>query len=130
MSTYKERVQAALAVIDSDFGPLQALLADDAVFRATVPPGTPISGEFRGRDAIAGYFNRLLPDVAVFVQQAEPEFIAEGNKVIVLGDDAYTLKKNGKTYRSPYAMVITFAGELAESILIIQDLSGIAEAYR
>lgn len=129
MSTYKERVQAAMAVIDSDFAPLQALLAEDAIFKATVPPGTPISGEFSGREAIADYFNRVLPEVAIFEQQVAPELIAEGNRVIVLGDDAYTLKKNGKTYRSPYAMVITFDGELARSIVIIQDLSGIAEAY-
>ena len=39
-----------------DFQPLLEHLADDVVFKATIPKGTPISGEFRGKQAVVDYF--------------------------------------------------------------------------
>jgi ketosteroid isomerase-like protein len=58
------------------------------------------------------------------------EFITDKNRVIVLGEDAYTLKKTGETFRSPYAMIVSYEDERIKGILIIQDLSGMAAAYR
>lgn len=126
------RLQRIMEEIDRtwNFAPLITQLADDVVFRVTVPEGTPLSGEFRGKDAVARYFTKILPSVAVFRQQAPMEFIAYGERVIILGDDAYTLKKTGDTFRSPYAMIVTYRGEDITNILIIQDLHGLAAAYR
>jgi hypothetical protein len=42
-----------------DFQPLLDRLADDVVFKATIPEGTPISGEFRGKQAVVDYFATL-----------------------------------------------------------------------
>ena len=39
-----------------DFQPLLEHLADDVVFKATTPEGTPISGEFCGKQAVVDYF--------------------------------------------------------------------------
>lgn len=114
-------------------GSFQALvdqLADDVTFRATVADGTPASGEFRGKKAVADYFIRTLPGLAVFEQQVPMEFVGNGDRVIILGDDAYTLTKTGQKFRSPYAMVVRFERDRIKSILIIQDLSGMAAAYR
>lgn len=36
-----------------DWQPLIDHLAEDVVFKATIPDGTPISGEFRGKQAVA-----------------------------------------------------------------------------
>lgn len=114
-----------------DFKPLIDILAEDVTFKATIPPGTPISGEFKGRDAVKNYFEEIITSVAVFKQQAPMEFIEAGdNRVIILGDDAYTLNNNGKTFRSPYAAIYTFENGLLKDLLIIQDLSGIWEAYK
>lgn len=110
--------------------PLIDHLAEDVVFRVTIPDGTPASGEFRGKAAVLEYFTQTLPGLADFTQQAPLEFIPDGDRVIVLGDDAYTLKKTGETFRSPYAMVMGFEGDRLKSWLIIQDLSGMAAAYR
>jgi ketosteroid isomerase-like protein len=113
-----------------DMKPLIEQLSEDVVFRVTIPEGTPVSGEFRGKEAVTKYFAETLPAVAVFKQQVPMEFVADGDRVIVLGDDAYSLKKTGETFRSPYAMIVNYEGERIKSILVIQDLSGLAMAYR
>lgn len=132
LSANAEKLKAVMEETDRtwSFKPLIDILAEDVKFKSTIPDGTPISGEFRGKKAVSEYFNVILQDVAVFKQQIPMEFIDAGNRVIILGDDAYTLKKTGETYRSPYASIFTFEGELIRDILIIQDLSGIWNAYR
>jgi ketosteroid isomerase-like protein len=112
-----------------DFGPLINLLSADVVFEATIREGTPISGKFTGKAAVTEYFTKILPQVAVFTQMRPRHYFASENGVVILGDDAYTLVKNNKTFRSAYAMLVTFKEALIDYILIIQDLSGIYEAY-
>jgi ketosteroid isomerase-like protein len=99
------------------------------VLKITIREGTPLSGEFRGKDAVSNYFNNILPKVARFEQQVPPEYISDGNRAIVLGDDLYTVHKTGQSFCSPYAWVVVFAGEQISNILGIQDLWGIASAY-
>jgi ketosteroid isomerase-like protein len=112
-----------------DFQPLLDRLADDVVFKATIPEGTPISGEFRGKRAVIGYF-ATLGEVATFRQEEPLEFFGDCERVVVLGDDSFEIKKSGTTARSEYAIVVDFRDGLITSILIIQDLSAIADAYR
>ncbi len=112
-----------------DFRPLLDHLADDVSFKATIPEGTPISGEFRGKQAVVEYFANL-GDVAEFRQEKPLEFFGGGGRVVVLGDDSFEIKKSGVTARSEYAIVADFGDGLITSILIIQDLSAIADAYR
>lgn len=121
----------AMAAVErsGSFEPLFDLFADQIMFEATIREGTPISGQFIGKAAVLHYFTDLLPSVAQFVQQQPMEFIVHEDRIIILGDDAYTLTRNNKTFRSPYAMVLTYQGILIAKILIIQDLSGIYEAY-
>ena len=51
-----------------DFLPLFDRLANDVVFKATIPQGTPISGEFRGKQAVVDYFENL-EEIATFRQE-------------------------------------------------------------
>ncbi|HZH02129.1 MAG TPA: nuclear transport factor 2 family protein [Myxococcaceae bacterium] len=113
-----------------DFKSLVDALAEDVIFRVTVPDGTPSSGVFRGKESVSTYFTKTLPQLAVFEQQQPIELVPDGDRVIILGDDSYTLHKTGETFRSPYAMVVEFKAERISSILIIQDLSGMARAYQ
>lgn len=112
-----------------DFRPLLDRLADDVVFKATIPEGTPISGEFRGKQAVVDYFTSL-GDVAEFRQEKPLQFFGGGERVVVLGDDSFKIKKTGVTARSEYAIVADFRDGWITAILIIQDLSAIADAYR
>ena len=112
-----------------DFQLLLDHLDDDVVFKATIPDGTPISGEFRGKQAVADYFQHL-GEVAVFRQERPQEYFADGDRVVVLGDDSFEIRKSGATARSEYAIVVDFRDGLITSVLIIQDLSAVVSAYR
>jgi uncharacterized protein (TIGR02246 family) len=137
------KASANLAIAKAIFGPesdpgsgraddyrvLLDHLADDVVFKATIPEHTPISGEFRGKQAVADYFARL-DQVAVFHQERPQQYIADGDRVVVLGDDSFEIRANGTTAHSEYATIVDYRDGLITSILIIQDLTAIADAYR
>ncbi|MCY1075067.1 nuclear transport factor 2 family protein [Archangium lansingense] len=112
-----------------DVKPLLDHLAEDAVWMVTIPDGTPLSGEFRGKQAVAAYF-AALPGIAEFHQERPQEYISHGDKVIILGEDSFLVKKTGETFRSEYALVTDFHAGLITRMVVIQNLCGIAEAYR
>lgn len=112
-----------------DVKPLLDHMAEDVVWKVTIPDGTPLSGEFRGKQAVTGYF-ALLPEIAEFHQEKPLEFIDHGDQVIVLGEDSILVKKTGETFRSEYATVTDFHQGLITRMVVIQNLCGIADAYR
>lgn len=112
-----------------DVKPLLDYMAEDVVWKVTIPDGTPLSGEFRGKQAVAGYFAKL-PEIAEFHQEKPLEFIDHGDQVIVLGEDSILVKKTGETFRSEYATVTDFHQGLITRMVVIQNLCGIADAYR
>lgn len=88
-----DNIALARSVFEAeDFRPLLDHLADDVVFEATIPEGTPISGEFRGKQAVVDYFTNL-GDVAEFRQEKPLEFFGGGECVVVLGNDSFEIKK-------------------------------------
>ena len=129
-----ERLRAIDAEIErtGSWGPLLDAMSDDVTMRATVPEGTPISGMFRGKAEVRRYFDVVHPTViSRFDQQVPTEMVAHGNKVLVLGDDSMLLTVDGSTHRSPYATVYEYDDrDRIRSMLVIQDLSGVAERYR
>jgi ketosteroid isomerase-like protein len=94
----------------------------------TIPDGTPISGEFRGKQAVIDHLIRL-GEVAVFRQKEPQEYFASGDRVVVLGEDSFAIKQSGVTARSEYAMVLDFRDGLITRWLIIQDLPAFVDAY-
>jgi ketosteroid isomerase-like protein len=116
--------------VSGQWTPLIDILAPDVAFRATIPGGTPISGIFKGKAEVENYLTHILPAVAEFKQNVPMQFISRGRRVVVVGDDSFTVNVTNETHRSPYAMIIDLNEKLEiESILIIQDLSGIYLAY-
>jgi ketosteroid isomerase-like protein len=105
-------------------------LADDVIFKVTVPDGTPISGEFRGKQAVVDHFNRL-GSLLEFRQEQPLQYYGEGDRVVVLGKESFDVKKSGITVGgSEYADVFDFREGLLTRFLIIQDMSTVVEAYR
>lgn len=115
---------------DGDWQPLLDHLAEDVVFKATIPEGTPISGEFRGKPAVTEHFERL-PQLLEFEQERPMDFLGEGDRVVVLGRETMVIKENGVTIAgSEYADVLDFRDDLITRFLVIQDLSAVVDAYR
>ena len=105
-------------------------LADDVVFKVTIGEGTPISPELRGKQAVAGHLMNL-GDLLEFRQEVPLEYFADGDRVVVLGQETYKIKQTGKAVSgSEYADVVDFRNGLISRFLIIQDLSAFVDAYR
>jgi ketosteroid isomerase-like protein len=115
---------------DGNWQPLLDRLADDVVFKVTIPEGTPISGEFRGKEAVTEHFQRL-PELLEFEQEQPMDFLGRDDRVVVLGRESFHIKRNGVTVKgSEYADVIDFRDGLIATFLVIQDLSAVVDAYR
>lgn len=115
---------------DGDWQPLLDHLAEDVVFKVTIPEGTPISGEFRGKPAVTKHFEKL-PTLLEFRQERPMQFLGSGNRVVVLGCESFEIKENGVIIsESEYADVIDFRDGMITRFLVIQDLSAVVDAYR
>jgi ketosteroid isomerase-like protein len=113
-----------------DWQPLIDHLADGVVFKATIPDGTPISGEFRGKQAVVDHLINL-GDVLEFRQEKPLQYFGNGQRVVVLGVESVEIKKSGVTVpQSEYATVLDFHNGLITRFLVIQDLTAVVDAYR
>jgi ketosteroid isomerase-like protein len=113
-----------------DWQPLIDHLAHDVVFKATIPDGTPISGAFRGKQAVVDHLVRL-GDILEFRQEQPLQFFGNGDRVVILGKETVEIKKSGVTVPgSEYATVLEFHDGLITRFLVIQDLSAVLDAYR
>jgi ketosteroid isomerase-like protein len=124
-------VSLAKSLLESDdWQPLIDHLADDVVFKVTIPDGTPISGEFRGKQAVVEHFVNL-PNVLEFRPEQPQEYFGAGDRVVVVGKETVVIKKNGVTVpNSEYADVLDFKDGLITRFLVIQDLTAVVDAYR
>jgi ketosteroid isomerase-like protein len=121
----------AKSLLESDdWQPLIDHLAEDVVFKATIPDGTPISGELQGKQAVVEHLMNL-GNVLVFRSEQPQEYFEGGDRVVVLGKESIDIVKNGVTVpHSEYATVLDFRDGLITRFLVIQDLTAVVDAYR
>jgi ketosteroid isomerase-like protein len=103
-----QAVQQAFAAFGrGDIPALLQMLSPDVEWVADGPPDIlPWAGVYRGPEQAGQFFMNLAG--AVEFQQFEPrEFIAQGDRVVVLGHTRSTLKSNGRTNEQDWVMVFT-----------------------
>jgi ketosteroid isomerase-like protein len=102
-----------------DFQPFYDVFAEDIVLTTSM-------GEARGKQAVIGYFvhGAATMEVDIFVRPLE--YFGDGNRVVQLGREHFTVKETGATYESDWAWVYDFEEGRITRILGIQDLSGVA----
>ena len=127
----QENIAFARSVLETEDWPrLIDRLADDVVFKVTIPDGTPVSGEFRGKQAVVEHLLNL-GSLLDFRQEKPLEFFGNGERVVVLGKETVEIKKNGATvHHSEYATVLDFREGLVTRFLVVQDMSAFVDAYR
>jgi ketosteroid isomerase-like protein len=104
-------------------------LADDVVFKVTIPDGTPIRGELSGKQAVADHLMNV-GNLLEFRQERPLEYFGGGDRV-VMGRESFEVRKSGVTVSgSEYADLIDFCDGLITRFVIIQDLSVFVDAYR
>ena len=83
-----------------DLDGLLALLDESVEWRSPGPADLPTAGTRRGKQQVAEFF-RALGEM-LDMQRFEPQtFLADGDRVIVLGDDTARIKATGEGARQP-----------------------------
>jgi ketosteroid isomerase-like protein len=113
-------------------GDIQQLLEsyhDDALWIEPEVEHVPFSGLHKGKAEIAQFFQQL--DNAAQALRFEPkEFIAEGDKVVVIGEASWLVRQTGRTYDSPWVHVFTLRDGKIARFQDYHDTAAGERAYR
>jgi ketosteroid isomerase-like protein len=89
-----------------DIDTLLGLFNEDIEWVSPGPPELATSGRRRGRQGVAEFFTAV--NQVFDIQRFEPkEFIAQGDRVVVLGDETSRIKATGKVLDSEWAHAFT-----------------------
>ena len=132
MSEHENRQFVEQAYANFKAGDIPTLLqsmSEDISWQLPEVEDVPFAGKRQGRGAVGEFFSTLasLQDARSF----EPaEFIAQGDKVVVLGHYAWQVKANGRTYESDFAHVFTVRGGQIVAFHEYTDSAAAAKAFR
>lgn len=89
-----------------DIPALLELLAEDVQWETPGPPELPTAGSRRGHQQVSEFFETInsLYDLQAFEAQV---FVAEGDRVVVLGTETARVKATGKVLNTNWAHVFT-----------------------
>jgi ketosteroid isomerase-like protein len=110
-----------------DIPGLLALMAEDVEW---IIPGTgfPLAGTYRGRDGVANFFQKLAVETEILDFQPR-EFIADGDRVLVVGWERAKVKATNKTFEHDWVMAFTVRNGKVASYREYTDTKAIADAY-
>jgi ketosteroid isomerase-like protein len=109
-----------------DIEGLLELFTDDILWQVPEVENAPFTGKRQGRDATAEFF-RTLSENETFTRFEPLEFIAQNDKVVVLGELAATVTLTGRSYETPWVHIFTVRdGKISE----FQEFFDTAEATR
>ncbi|QLC25213.1 SnoaL-like domain-containing protein [Parasphingopyxis algicola] len=97
------------AIHGGDFDALFDVLSEECTIEYYGPAVIPFAGFFRGKEKCRIFFGHVANDVVIKDFRQE-EFIADGDKVAVVGHLTLELNANGRVYDSDYVHVIDVAG--------------------
>jgi hypothetical protein len=93
------------------------------------PPDLPTAGTRRGRQQVAAFF-QALTDVSE-IQRFEPgTFVAQGDQVIVLGEETGRIKATGRVLELSWAHAFTFRDGRIARMVEYMDTSAIVAELR
>lgn len=111
-----------------DLNTLLSLLDENVEWISPGPADFPPAGRRRGRQAVAEFF-KVLSDTVEILDFEPREFIAKGDRVIVLGRDSARVKATGNavpfewvhTFRLQDGKVVTFQ-EYGDTAAMVSEL--------
>ena len=91
-----------------DIKGLLALLSDDIEWQSP-GEGLPLAGTYRGHDGVANFFQKLSQDSDILAFEPR-EFVAQDDKVVVIGWERARVKATGRTAEVNWVMAFTVRG--------------------
>jgi uncharacterized protein len=123
-------VQQAYALFGrGDIAGLLKLMSDDVSWEMPVVPNVPFSGKFEGPAAVGRYFAALSGAVE-FLKFEPQDFLAKGDKVVVLGQRQIRTRQRGIEYGGPMVQVMTVQGGKLKRFEDFGDTAQLANAFK
>jgi hypothetical protein len=88
----------------------------------------PLAGTYRGRDGVANFFQKLVADSDVLDFQPR-EFVAEGDRVLVVGRERMRVKATNRTVELDWIMSFTLRNGKVAIFREYTDTKALADAY-
>ena len=82
------------------------LFSDDVVWQSPEMENVPLNGKFSGRENLAGFVSGI-DNYEEFLKFEPTEYIAQGDRVVVLGNYSARSKTTDKQYTTDFAHIIT-----------------------
>jgi ethanolamine utilization protein EutQ len=102
-----------------DFQPFYDAFDEDIVL-------TTAAGELRGKRAVTAYFSKAAETMDFDIFLRPLDYFGDGNRVVQVGRELFTVKETGKTHEADWAWVYDVEDGRITRILGIEDLSGVA----
>lgn len=112
-----------------DLTTLLSLFAEDISWVTPGPPELPTSGSRRGHQQVAQFFETLNTHFE-FEEFTPREFIAEGDRVVVLGDEVARSRRTARTINMTWCHVFSLRGGLVSSFNEYFDTFAVVDAIR
>jgi ketosteroid isomerase-like protein len=104
-------------------------MAENASWTTPVVANSPLGGKRVGSSAVREFFT-LLPQHENMTVFQPREFIAQGDKVVVLGNFTATVVSTGRTYSSEWIHVFTLSDGKITSFLEMFDNAAAERAFQ
>jgi uncharacterized protein len=113
-----------------DIHSMMEMFADDAVMHGPAPSGVlPWGGKYNGHSGVAQFFKALGESLEP--QQFDlNEFVAQDNKVIVLGYQKGCAKPTGRPYETEFVNVWTIRDGKIIEFRVYNDTASLVESLR
>lgn len=112
-----------------DIPGLIRLFGDDADWTVPAIEGSPHGGGYKGPDGLAKFFTLLAE--AEDITRFEPlEFVAQNDKVVVLGELAATVRSTGKSYETAWVHVFHLRDGKIVEFNELYDTAAAEKAFR
>lgn len=112
-----------------DMPGMLGVIAEDVVWRMEGAEVVPYTGERHGHAGVVDFFQQLGGNVEF--ESFEPqEFIAGGDKVVVLGSERGRVRANGRTFVNDWAIVFTLREGKVTRFRCYEDTGAVAAAFR
>jgi uncharacterized protein len=129
----RENVQtlkdAYAAFTRGDIVTLMKTFAHDIEWHVPGPKEAPYAGKHRGTDQVGRFFAQVA-DTIEFTTFEPREYVAQGDRVVVLGHYAGRVKATGRSFAADWAMVWTLREGKAVTFQEYTDTQTLGAAYR
>jgi uncharacterized protein len=110
-----------------DIQGLLALFADDIEW-ITPGDGLPLAGTYRGQAEVAGFFQKISEMLEISFLEPR-EFVAQGDRVLVVGFDRGRVKATNRTFEGHWVMAFTVLNGKVTNVREYIDTLALARGF-